>query len=405
MRHPAPILLAVLAAFLIGCSSDDAGPAGANGDVATFGPGSQGTATAARPMPAPAPAMQTFTWHSRLADAQAEARRTGRLILCLSTKPGCTLCDKFKDEILPQTRGQVAPVAVGYIYDIRRPEVPQVDQTLRANLKGASLMPLVGFLTPELRWVHGFWGPTDARKFGGDIQTARSIYPVRTAAIVPTNTVDTSGMTAVINEFGEREWSLPGDVWPTNAPEPEDAITGRPLPAGAPAALTAPLPANTPVLADTGPAPTPAPTPTPAPAPAPAPAPVADPVQLPPLVAPSGPVAPEPTPAPVAAPTPTAPVAPATPAANAGTEAWGRETLDRALQQIQIGDYDGARRTLAEIGQRMPGSAIAREAAKGNVAIYNHKKARSASGVERDRVMARAQRDLGRTMWGVLFTS
>lgn len=383
MRIRASIALAFAAGLLLGCSSGDSGPTGARSDVAPFGPATQGTPIAARPAPMPAPT--TFTWHQRLADAQAEARRTGRLILCLSTKPGCTLCDKFKDQIVPQTRGRVAPMAVGYVYDIRRPEVPQVDQTLRANLRGATLMPLVGFLTPELRWVHGFWGPTDAGQFAGDIRTARGIYPVRTLSVVPTGTPDTTGMVAVVNEFGEREWSLPGDVWATEAPEPEDAITGRPVPSGAPGQPAgAPLPADTPVLAD---------------APALAPTPLAiDP----------GPVASGP---PVAAPTPLAeapaapqPTAPPAPTPSADPESWGRETLERALQQIQIGDYDGARTTLAEIRRRLPDSALAREAAKGNVAIYNHKKAQTASGVERDRVLARAQRDLGDTMWGVLFT-
>ena len=94
-------------------------------------------------------------------------------------------------------------MAVGYVYQIRNPEVPQVDQTLRANLRGASLMPLVGFLTPELRWVHGFWGPTDARKFSGDISTARQIYPVRTARVQAPPVPGRGEMTAVVNEFGE----------------------------------------------------------------------------------------------------------------------------------------------------------------------------------------------------------
>jgi hypothetical protein len=48
-----------------------------------------------------------------------------------------------------------------------------VDQVVRANLQGAYLMPLAGFVTADLKWRHGFFGSTDARKLMADYQTAQ----------------------------------------------------------------------------------------------------------------------------------------------------------------------------------------------------------------------------------------
>ena len=62
---------------------------------------------------------------------------------------------------------------MAYIYDITRPESPQIDRIVRANLKGAYLMPLAGFVDADLRWLHGFFGKTDAKKFMSDYATAR----------------------------------------------------------------------------------------------------------------------------------------------------------------------------------------------------------------------------------------
>ena len=67
----------------------------------------------------------------RIADAQADARAQGKMILAMSTKPNCGLCDKFKTQVVPQSLHRVQPVAVGYIYDITRPEVRAIDRTLR----------------------------------------------------------------------------------------------------------------------------------------------------------------------------------------------------------------------------------------------------------------------------------
>ena len=199
----------------------------------------------------------SYSWNNRLADAQARARQTGKLILVSSTKPGCTLCDQFKNQIVPAVAAEADAISVGYVYDITRPEVRQVDQILRANLKDASLMPLIGFLTPDLRWVHGFWGARTVQQFRGDIATAAQASGRRTAdaggPAGPIGTVqgdDGSRLASVVNEYGEQEWSLPGDVWPAGEdPEPIDAITGTPDADDAADAVSAAMGAA-PVVAD-----------------------------------------------------------------------------------------------------------------------------------------------------------
>ncbi len=406
-----------------------------------------------------------YTWYTDLAQAQGAARSQQKLILCVSTKPGCGLCEKFKNKIVPAVAQRCGQMSVGYIYDIRRPN--PVDKTLRANLKGAALMPLVGFLTPELGWVHGFWGPRNTTEFLGDIATAQRIYPVASNRRVGTTAPDGPRMasagssvnaTSVINEFGEREWGMPGDVWPTNDPEPIDAITGRPMPdsptarpenlvpapdtmlaegpavppssgqpsdALRPDGLIAPLPGPTAVgspdaaISD---APTVATVPTgtgvaPGPdglPPLPTTIPTTSPTRRTPVAAParqpSLPPAPSPAPTGWSRPTPSTVAAPAVakprPVPSRDLESWGRDALRDALAKIRSGQFDDAKHTLRAVKSKLPDTDLAREASRGTVAIFNYKKMQNAhDSDERTKWLERAKRDLGSSMWGVLFSA
>jgi len=405
---------ALAAAALLGiaaCSSG--GGVRKPAPVRAYGPEAGTVSQASRP--APAPIGGSYIWNNRLADAQAQARASGKLILVASTKPGCTLCEKFKNRIVPSVAAQAGAMSVGYVYDITRPEVRQIDQILRANLKGASLMPLIGFLTPDLRWVHGFWGARTVAEFQGDIATASRLHPVRSAQIPgPTATVGVprTAMTAVMNEYGEPEWSVPGDVWPVEGdPEPIDAITGTPAPTDPFGAAGGPAPVLADAQSPSPPIPTQLPTLTPAPIPAP---------PAPPLTVPAGADTPRsaavpPRPPPPSAPTeprwsePLAgarPVAAAPRAAPKSDDVWGREALALALSQIQGERYDAARSTLDAVRARLPDTTIAREASKGDIALYNSKRIRTAtSEAERERFLSRARRDLGKSMWSPLFSS
>lgn len=419
---PLTLGLALLLVAATACSSGSSRPA----PVANYGPATGATSssvgspdaggystynTPAAPA-APAPAMTSsgpIRWHYRLADAQAEARASGKMILVASTKPRCSLCVKFKEQIAPAAGSELARVAVGYVYDITRPEVRDVDRLLRANLRGADLMPLVGFITPELGWVHGFWGARTVQQFRGDIARAASIHPVRTAAVRvqgPTpapRSAALDGAGFVTNEFGEREWGRASDIWPQGDPEPIDAITGAPegLPdtVPAPAGTVAPGQPAGAMLADATTA-----TPTADPAPLPeAPAPAGPGAGLPPIqpkttvTVAEAPATPEP-----AASTPAA--AQPAPAPATRDETWGRQALQRALLQIRAGEFDRARTILADVREALPDTQLAREASKGGVALYNAKRIRFASsGSERNRYLERARRDFSNSIWAPLF--
>lgn len=223
---------------------------------------------------------EAFRWYTTLNEAQAAARRQGKLILALATKDNCPLCDRFKNDVLPNVRSETGQVAVGYVYNIARPDEIVVDRVLRAKLK-PRLMPLVGFLTPEMQWVDGFYGRTSDADYRRLVQRVSSRMPRRIAAAVPERSAarpqaptptgryvapsrggDTyasdnrriastipQGMVAIVNEYGETEYVHPGDLQPRRAPrrpadEPDTNSPTAPGPAGVdPRAVVADQPA------------------------------------------------------------------------------------------------------------------------------------------------------------------
>ena len=74
---------------------------------------------------------------------------------------------------------------------------------------------------------------------------------------------------------------------------------------------------------------------------------------------------------------------------------------------VFLGNYAGIyiKDTLARVKARVPEGLLAREAARGAVAVYNAERIRRASGRERDRLLEEAHRNLSASMWGSLFTS
>jgi hypothetical protein len=122
-----------------------------------------------------------FTWYETIAEAQAEAEASGRLLLLSSTKPGCGLCKKFRNEMVPAVGARATRVAVGYVVDAMTPADPAVWNTLHANLPDADLMPLVGVFTPDLQFLTGFSGPPDEVKLLTALANARRMYPASEA--------------------------------------------------------------------------------------------------------------------------------------------------------------------------------------------------------------------------------
>ncbi len=325
------------------------------------------------PMPAPRPMTSTgpFVWHARLADAQAQARREGKLILVGSTNPGCGLCEKFRNQIVPAAGTTVSSQMVGYMIQTQsmEPGGRQLWSVLKRNLANAGLMPLVGVFSPDLQYLAGFGGPPDNQKLMSALSLARS----RTRGAAPvTHTVPAPPYrTAQINEYGEYEWAPTGSLWP------EDAVTPDLQPARPPAAVAA-APAT--------------------PAPAMRPAPEPEPKAVATVPAPASKAA-------VAA--PLAPEASGVPTAvedSMGPDGTALAALDRALERMKAGDLGAAKTALADVRTSHAGTPLAREAAKGEVAIYNLQQIEAAAnGTDRARLRMRALENLRGSMWAALF--
>jgi hypothetical protein len=100
----------------------------------------------------------------------------------------------LKNQIIPspEISMELGSVAVGYYDDVdRNPGSPSF-QILRQNLPDAIMLPLCGFLTPDLRWVHGYSGGRDAGRFRAEIAMARArarsfahARPEASPAVVP----------------------------------------------------------------------------------------------------------------------------------------------------------------------------------------------------------------------------
>jgi hypothetical protein len=136
-----------------------------------------GTRTSPRPT-APAPratrtsSSTSLVWYDRISEARAVAQAEGKIILVTSTKPSCGLCKKLHDNVVPQVWREMSKGCVFYVYDILHPESGAVDRIVRRNLPNARLMPLCGFMSPDMRWLQGFYGQTDARKLMSDYNAA-----------------------------------------------------------------------------------------------------------------------------------------------------------------------------------------------------------------------------------------
>ena len=279
---------------------------------------------------------------------------------------------------------RISRYAVGYMVHASAGSNDPAWQILKANLSRERLMPLVGVLTPDLRWLAGFGGPPDEQKLMNALETARRLYPV-SSAWRPTAT-ETDTRTAQLNEYGEYEWTPLESLFP-DAPHAEIATTDAAPPAGSGGRMT-------PVVAprDAGVATT-------------------DHDASAPAEAADVDAAPEPTATVVAMAAPeepdvasdAEPTAATAPASYAGESP--AQALRRAADQIRSGDLDGAKATLADVLTRATDDDTRREAQKGGVAVYNAERIRDARGDrERDRILEEARQNLRGSLWGALFS-
>jgi hypothetical protein len=151
-RAPLPFLCAVLAtaAFLA-----PPAPAGGTGSHPHFD--DQGA----------------LVWHTTLADALGAAKAQRRVVVVEYGRKHCTHCRILCAQVmpLPAVKSRLSASAVGLASDCDDPE-PTVDAMLRRNLPGADMLPLVGILDPDGRWITGFSGACSAERFQAHLASA-----------------------------------------------------------------------------------------------------------------------------------------------------------------------------------------------------------------------------------------
>ena len=290
------------------------------------------------PPPAVAPRMeapstpQAFAWAGSLSEAQSTARATGRLVFLETGRDACGNCQNLRRKIVPEVSTELGTMSVGYYNDCDHDQASQAFRILTTNLPNAVTLPLVGWVTPDLRWVHGFSGGRDSSRFRQEMAMAQSKYR-QMGALPRSETGPALGLVPAASP------SLPAG----SLPDAELADIGAELLGEAPASIPAPVAVAAPALATTVPA-----------------------------------------------------------APPEGSRDWAQGELRRAADALSARDYTGARLILAEVRTKAAGEPEAREADKGEVAIYNLRLL-DRTPTESAKVRDQAQRDLRNTVWAPLF--
>lgn len=254
-----------------------------------------------------------LVWYRSLAEAQQVARASNRLIFIESGRLQCTQCRRLVSNIIPQEpiRSRMNAVAVGFADDCDDDASP-CKSLLEQSLPGATMLPLCGFVTADLRWVTGWYGSTTP----GAVMQHLAIAEERCRRAAPAAAPAPRPAPTPVPYVAPTPRPAPAPVPapPRVVPQPSPAPRSLPVPPPAPKSFGPPPPAPaTPAL----PAPKPAPFVTPGPVIPPSP--FVTPGQGAPRPAPQ--VAPEPAPAPKAAPRPATPIERAR--AAAVREQWG----------------------------------------------------------------------------------
>lgn len=123
----------------------------------------------------PVTASEGFRWYRNWNAAAQAARAQGKFIMVVSTKPRCSICEKVKNRTIPVIQTEISRKAIAYTYDITRPESRAIDRLIRSMNRGAGLMPLAGFVTPDLRPLRGFSGSTSPQQLRAHLAAAARV--------------------------------------------------------------------------------------------------------------------------------------------------------------------------------------------------------------------------------------
>ena len=118
------------------------------------------------PVRAQAPTSYGFNWAGSLKEAQDSARAQAKLIFIEAGREACGNCQFLKREVIPSSsvNSELGSMSVGYYDDVNLTPYSDAYNIVAANIQSAGTLPLCGWVTPDLKWVHGFWGRRDATK-------------------------------------------------------------------------------------------------------------------------------------------------------------------------------------------------------------------------------------------------
>lgn len=114
-------------------------------------------------------------WHTRFANAARDAKAQNKLIFVEAGRRRCPMCRKLCKDVLANRliRGRVAKVAVGLAAEVDHPE-RCLSPIIASRFAGARLLPLCWFMTPDGRYVTGFWGKRTVAQFARDLDVAEA---------------------------------------------------------------------------------------------------------------------------------------------------------------------------------------------------------------------------------------
>jgi hypothetical protein len=116
-------------------------------------------------------------WYHSFAEAKRVARAEGKVIFIESGRRRCSSCARLCSQVLAsgQIRARLSKIAIGLASECDRPE-REVQQLFRRHLPNPKLLPLCGFVTPDGRWIAGFWGGRSVSQFQGDLARAEAAW-------------------------------------------------------------------------------------------------------------------------------------------------------------------------------------------------------------------------------------
>jgi len=106
----------------------------------------------------------TLDWHTLFAEAQAEARKTGRLIFIDVGRELCSGCRTLVQAVIP--RPDVAPLLQKhYVALAADPDLPEAEvHRLLFKLRNATMLPIVLVADAEGRFLEGMAGVSEPER-------------------------------------------------------------------------------------------------------------------------------------------------------------------------------------------------------------------------------------------------